>query len=179
MPASPSRRTIASPIPLDAPVINADVNGYVEAMLSRLRRRRSCRPDAVRQWDAGAGGGDAAGGVEAGVGPAQRGLGLGIVFVAQRRLGALRWRPMARARSISSPSSAMSLRMLTLLLPTCTKPPCTATSSCAAVGQRDAGVVLGERTEKRGVTRQEGDLATAKGARDHLRRLTGEDDLLG
>ena len=47
-----------------------------------------------------------------------------------------------------------------------------------AVGQGDPGVVLRERPEKWGMTRQEGDLASTEGAGDHLRRLTGEDHLL-
>ena len=44
-----------------------------------------------------------------------------------------------------------------------------------AVGERDARVVLRERTEERGVAGQEGDLAATQRAGDHLRGLAGEE----
>ena len=49
----------------------------------------------------------------------------------------------------------------------------------AAIGQRDSGVRLRESTEERRMARQEGDLATAEGARDHLGGLTREHHPLG
>ena len=47
-----------------------------------------------------------------------------------------------------------------------------------AVGERDPRVVLGERTEERGMTGQKRDLATTQGAGDDLRGLAGEEHLL-
>ena len=75
------------------------------------------------------GAGEAAGGVEAGVGTAERGPASASCSLRERLLGRFLGLQRTRRGRSCSPSSAVSLRMLTVLPLTCTKPPCTATSS--------------------------------------------------
>jgi hypothetical protein len=120
----------------------------------------------------------ATGGVEPGMGPTERSDGFGIMSVTQRRFGAFRRGQSARTIDVFAELGNIAEDadpVVADLYETAVH----GDIELAAVGECDASVILRQGTDKWGVTRQEGDLATAEGARDHLRGLTREDDLLG